>query len=118
MDDCPLWPHYKRRSMQPCSLLSLATAVPPHVIEQSDAKARAREAFGGRKALFDRLSGVFDNAGIARRHIVAPQDWYMAEHGWRDRNELYLKAAEQLFIDAATAAIGKAGLKPRDIDGV
>jgi hypothetical protein len=25
--------------------------------------------------LFDRLAGVFDNAGIARRHIVAPQEW-------------------------------------------
>ena len=60
--------------MRPCSLLSLATAVPPFVIEQAEAKARAREAFGGRKALFDRLSGVFDNAGIARRHNYAPKD--------------------------------------------
>lgn len=63
--------------MKQCSLLSLATAVPPFVIEQSEAKERGREAFGGKKALFDRLSGVFDNAGIARRHIVAPHDWYM-----------------------------------------
>ena len=67
--------------MRPCSLLSLATAVPPYVVEQAEAKARAREAFGGKKALFDRLSGVFDNSGIARRHIVAPQDWYMQPHG-------------------------------------
>src|SRR5215212_8179522 len=104
--------------MQPCSLLSLATAVPPHVIEQSDAKARARQAFGGRKALFDRLSGVFDNAGIARRHIVAPLDWYMQDHGWHDRNALYLEAAEQLFVDAAAAAISRAGLRPDQIDGV
>jgi alkylresorcinol/alkylpyrone synthase len=104
--------------MQPCSLLSLATAVPPHVVEQSEAKVRAREAFGGKKALFDRLAGVFDNAGIARRHIVAPQDWYMQGHGWHERNAVYLAAAEQLFIDAATAAIEKAGLRPDEIDGV
>lgn len=104
--------------MQPCSLLSLATAVPPHVVEQSQAKQRAREAFGGNKALFDRLAGVFDNAGIARRHIVAPQDWYMHAHGWHDRNAVYLEAAEQLFIDAAGAAIEKAGLGPTDIDGI
>jgi alkylresorcinol/alkylpyrone synthase len=104
--------------MQQCSLLSIATAVPPLVVEQADAKARAREAFGGKKALFDRLAGVFDNAGIARRHIVAPQDWYMSGHGWHDRNQVYLEAAEQLFIDAATAAIEKAGLTPSDIDGV
>ena len=104
--------------MQQCSLLSLATAVPPLVVEQAEAKARAREAFGGKKALFDRLAGVFDNAGIARRHIVAPQAWYMSGHGWHDRNQVYLEAAEQLFIDAATAAIEKAGLTPSDIDGV
>jgi alkylresorcinol/alkylpyrone synthase len=61
---------------------------------------------------------VFDNAGIARRHIVAPQDWYMSGHGWHDRNQVYLEAAEQLFIEAATAAIEKAGLTPSDIDGV
>ena len=104
--------------MQSCSLLSLATSVPPHTVEQSDAKACAREAFGGKKALFDRLSGVFDNAGIARRHIVAPLDWYLHHHGWHDRNAVYLEAAEQLFVDAATAAMDKAGLQPRDIDGV
>jgi alkylresorcinol/alkylpyrone synthase len=104
--------------MQPCSLLSLATAVPPQVVEQSEAKARAREAFGGRKALFDRLSSVFDNAGIARRHIVAPPDWYMGNHGWHDRNNLYLEASEALFAEVATAAIEKAGLAPDEIDGV
>ena len=104
--------------MQRSSLLSLATAVPPYVITQSEAKDLAREAFGGRKALFDRLSGVFDNAAIARRHLVAPQDWYMAKHGWHDRNALYLKAAEDLFVEAATAAIEKSGLMPEQIDGV
>ena len=104
--------------MKQCSILSLATAVPPHVIEQQDAKACAREAFGGKKALFDRLAGVFDNAGIARRHIVAPQEWYMSAHGWHDRNAVYLDAAESLFVEAASAAIEKAGLAPDQIDGV
>lgn len=104
--------------MRPCSLLSLATAVPPHVVEQHEAKARAREAFGGKKALFDRLSGVFDNAGIARRHIVAPLDWYMDSHGWHDRNAVYLEAAEAMFVESAGAAIERAGLRPQDIDGI
>ncbi len=104
--------------MRPCSLLSLATAVPPHVVDQHEAKVRAREAFGGNKALFDRLAGVFDNAGIARRHIVAPQDWYMSGHGWKDRNAVYLEAAEDLFVEAAGKAIEKAGLGPDQIDGI
>src|SRR5690349_5212339 len=104
--------------MQTASLLSLATAVPPGTIEQHEAKARAREAFGGKKALFDRLSGVFDNAGIARRSIVAPQDWYLGHHGWHDRNQVYLEASQSLFVEAASAAIDQAGLAPDEIDGV
>jgi alkylresorcinol/alkylpyrone synthase len=104
--------------MQQCSLLSLATAVPPHLIAQSEAKEAARRAWGGKPALFDRLSGVFDNAGIAQRYIVAPQDWYERPHGWHDRNELYLNAAMDLFERAASAAIEKAGLRPDEIDGV
>lgn len=104
--------------MQPCSLLSLATAVPPQSVGQDEAKERARRAFGGKKALFDRLSGVFDNAGIAKRHIVAPPAWYEDPHGWRDRSDLYLAAAEQLYLEAASAAIEQAGLAPDEIDGV
>jgi alkylresorcinol/alkylpyrone synthase len=104
--------------MQPCSILSLATAVPPHVIEQSVAKAVGRRAFGGRPALFDRLSSVFDNAGIAKRHIVAPIEWYEQSHGWHDRNAVYLEAAESLFVEAASSAIAKAGLTPDQIDGI
>src|SRR3954465_5479497 len=95
--------------MQPCSLLSLATAVPPHVIEQAHAKEVGRRAFG-RKNLFDKLSTVFDNAAIARRHLVAPPEWYEKPHGWAERSAVYLKAAESLFVEAARAAIDKAGL--------
>jgi alkylresorcinol/alkylpyrone synthase len=101
-----------------CSLLSLATAVPPHVVAQDYAKEAARRAFGGSKALFDRLAGVFDNAGIGSRNIVTPADWYEQPHGWHDRNELYLRAAQELFERAALSAIEKAGLEPSQIDGV
>ena len=68
--------------------------------------------------MFDRLSGVFDNAGIAKRHIVAPAEWYEEGHGWHDRNAIYLQASEQLFVEAASAAIEQAGLTPDQIDGV
>ncbi|MBA2466401.1 MAG: type III polyketide synthase [Sphingomonas sp.] len=104
--------------MQSCSIYSLATAVPPDCISQADAKALGRRAFTGKAALFDRLSSVFDNAGIANRHLVAPADWYEQGHGWAERNALYLRSAEQLFEYAARDAIAKAGLEPRDIDGV
>jgi len=104
--------------MNEVGLLSLATALPPHIVEQGVAKAKAREMFGGRKQLFDRLATVFDNAAIAQRHTVAPIEWYEGHHGWKERNRLYLDASDALFREVAIAAIDQAGLKPSDIDGV
>jgi alkylresorcinol/alkylpyrone synthase len=104
--------------MNKVSLLSLATALPPHIVGQQEAKAKARELYGGKKAIFDRLASVFDNAGIAQRHIVAPTDWYAGNHGWKERNRLYLDACDALFLEVAAKAIGQAGLRLSDIDGV
>jgi alkylresorcinol/alkylpyrone synthase len=61
---------------------------------------------------------VFDNAAIAKRHLVAPHDWYEAPHGWAERNAVYLAASEAMFADAAGRAIAAAGLAPDQIDGV
>jgi alkylresorcinol/alkylpyrone synthase len=103
--------------MSATNLLSLSVGVPPFAVGQAEAKTTARELFG-RKGLFDRLSGVFDNAGIDQRNIVAPIAWYGENHGWAERNRVYLEAADALFLDTARRAIADAGLEPADIDGV
>ena len=99
------------------NLLSLSVGVPPFGVTQGEAKAAARRLFG-RKDLFDRLSGVFDNAGISQRNIVAPIDWYSRNHGWSERNRVYLEAADAMFLDVAGRAIHAAGVEPGAIDGV
>ena len=76
-------------------------------------KRRARRAFGGRKALFDRLSGVFDNAGIAKRHIVAPRTGTRTRTAGTTATSSICEAAEALFEEAAAAAIEQAGLDAR-----
>lgn len=104
--------------MRNVELLSLSTALPPYRVDQTYAKAKARDIFGGRKELFDRLAGVFDNAGITHRHIVAPLPWYEGRHSWEERNRIYLDASDALFREVATTAIGRAGLQPCEIDGI
>ena len=104
--------------MPTCSLRSVATAVPPHIAEQGVAKEIGRRAFRGRASLFERLSGVFDNAEIATRRLVAPLEWYEQPHGWAERNAMYLEASERMYEDAAGKAIAAAGLAPEQIDGV
>ena len=99
-------------------ILSLATAIPPYQVNQSDAKSAARAMFRGSAALFDRLSGVFDNARIDQRAIVAPLEWYGEPHGWNDRTQLYTAACEALFEKAAKAALERAGIAAFEVDGI
>lgn len=101
---------------QPVALLSLATAVPDIILAQDEAKALSRRLFGSRTAQFEKMEPVFDNAGIAKRHIVRPGDWYEGNHGWRERNRVYLEAAEALYEEAACKALAAAGLTASEVD--
>jgi len=97
-------------------LLSIATAVPEVILPQSEAKALAKRLFGMRARHFEKLAPVFDNAGIEKRHIVQPMPWYEREHGWKERNHVYLEAAERLYVEAANKALSKAGVKAEEVD--
>jgi len=100
------------------SLLSLATAVPGTILPQSEAKAFVRRLFGARTSRFDKLEPVFDNAGIVKRHIVRPPAWYEQDHGWRERNQVYLEAAEALYEECAAKALAAAGVAPEEVDAL
>ncbi len=100
------------------SLLSLATAVPPHLLTQADASRIARDVFSPRYPDFDRLARVFASTGIATRHLVQPMDWYLEQRGWGERTESYLAGACDLFVDAAQNALTAAGLTGADVDTV
>ncbi len=104
--------------MHDVSILSLATAVPPHVIEQDEAARRARAMFARAFARFPQLNDVFVNAGIERRYSVCPIDWFLKPQDFTTRTAAYLAGADELFLTAARAALGHAGLEPRDIDVV
>jgi alkylresorcinol/alkylpyrone synthase len=100
-------------------LAALATAVPPYALGQEEVAARARYLFAGTgTADLDRLMPVFANSGIARRYSCVPIDWYEADHGWTDRNALYLEHAAELLERAARACLDRARLRAVDIDAI
>jgi alkylresorcinol/alkylpyrone synthase len=102
----------------PVALLALATAVPEIELSQGEAKDLARKLFGGRTAQFEMMEPVFDNAGIAKRHIVRPTSWYEGDHGWRERNLVYLQSAEALYEAAARKALDSAGIDAAEVDAL
>ncbi|MGO4573970.1 type III polyketide synthase [Microvirga sp. 2TAF3] len=104
--------------MQFPSLISIATAVPEHVLLQTEAAAAAGTLFSERYSDYERVSRVFQTAGIHKRHVVRPLEWFFEPHGWPERTAAYLDGALQLFIRAATVALEKAGLNAREIDTI
>lgn len=102
----------------PPTILSVATAVPRFRLDQGDVAALAPRLFDRQRSEIDRLMPVFENAGIATRYSCVPVDWYLAPHGWKERNALYLDNAVELLSNAATDALAQSGRQPRDIAAV
>jgi alkylresorcinol/alkylpyrone synthase len=103
---------------QTVQLVSIATAVPPFGIDQSDVAAAAHQGFANRFGDFDRLARVFDSSGILRRYAVRPLEWYLKPLGWPERSKAYLDGASALFVDVAAKALEAAGLNASEIDTV
>jgi alkylresorcinol/alkylpyrone synthase len=99
-------------------LVSLATAVPPNVLNQSDVAAAANQCFGGRYDEFEGLARVFKSSGIRRRHAVRPIGWYLKPLGWPERTNAYLEGACDLFVDAAKRALDAAELSAGEVDTI
>ena len=99
-------------------LLSIATAVPPHILDTKDVEVQAAKIFARFGALYEKMQSVFANTGIERRYSAAPSEWFYEPHGWPDRTALFLSAAKQLFKDAASRALAEAHCKASEIDAI
>ncbi|MDE2302653.1 MAG: type III polyketide synthase [Sphingomonadales bacterium] len=100
----------------PVTLLSLATASPPHVLHQAEALAIGRDLLGARFADFERMTAVYANAGVEHRQLARPAEWYRHAHEFPERTEAYLEVAGELFVAAAERALADAGLSGAKVD--
>lgn len=97
---------------------SVATALPPHRLDQDDTLAAARAVFGARMRDFERLAPVFANTGIETRHAVQPLDWYLEPRGWPERSAAFREGALTLLEEAAAKALHRAGLRAAEVDAI
>ena len=96
-------------------ILSAATAVPPHRVEQREIKEFARRLFAGKFRDLDRLLPVFDNGQIEARHFCRPQEWFGREWSFPERNALYVEHALELSEKAARRCLDRAGVEPEEV---
>lgn len=104
--------------MNPVSILSAATAVPVHVVEQGEVEKLAPKVFPELFAHYPAMIDIFQNAGIARRRTVRPLAWYLVPRDWSDRSAVFHEAGLALFEEATRAALYRAGLAARAVDTI
>ena len=99
-------------------LLSIATAVPRHVLRQDEVRPAAARLFAGHFKAFSRLEAVYQNAQIETRYSCVPLAWYGEPHGFAERNRLFIENAMDLLEQAARKCLLRAELEVADIDGL
>ena len=100
------------------SILSVATATPPHRIPQPVAKDFARAMFSDVYRDIDRLLPIFDHSGVEHRNFCVPAEWFYEDHSFSEKNDLYVESALDLSEKAARRALDKAGAGPSDVAAV
>ena len=99
-------------------IASVATAVPPFPIGQDEVVDFIERHFLGDSHHLQLLRSVCVNAEISTRYASAPIEWYETEHGWQQKNEVFIEVSLSLFKRAATEAVEAAGLQFSDIDAI
>ena len=99
----------------PCRIVSVATAVPPHRVSQSEAKEEARKVFADLPDI-DRLIQVYDRAGVEYRHLAFPKSYYIEPRSFGERNRDFIRIASSLGEDAVRTALSRAEIEPGDVD--
>jgi len=102
----------------PPRIVGLATAVPPHTIPQGDVRRQVAPMFAEALGTDDRLLRVFANAQIDQRHVCTPAEWFTVDHGFAEKNALYVEHAVRLAVEVSHWALDRAGLVPADVDHV
>jgi alkylresorcinol/alkylpyrone synthase len=104
--------------MHEVSLLSIATAVPENIIEQSNVESLAADVFPDLFKRYPVMIDIFRNSGIERRHTVRPLEWYLQPRDWSDRSKVFHEDGLALFERVAKEAIARANIEPAEIDCV
>ncbi len=99
-------------------VLSVATALPPHRVPQETAKDFARAMFSGAYRDVERLLPVFDHVQIEGRNFCVPPAWFYEDHGFPEKNALYVENALDLSEKAARRALDRAGVEAGDVGAI
>ncbi len=71
--------------------------------------------FSRRDGDFEHLLPIFDNVNVDTRHFCVPVEWFGRDHGFPEKNALYVEHALDLSEKAARRALDRVGVGPEEV---
>ena len=93
-------------------ITSVATAVPPHRVGQTQARDFAAQFFRDSRRDLRRLLPVFDHSEIDSRYVCMPVEWFAEPHSFEEKNNLYIEWATELSAGVVRDCLLRAGVAP------
>ncbi|MBS4190970.1 type III polyketide synthase [Bacillus sp. FJAT-49705] len=82
------------------SIVSIAEAVPRHILKQDEVMDFARDLFSDSFHNIERLLQVFHNGQIEKRHFVKDMEWFKTDKTFSEKNKAYIDCATDLGVEA------------------
>ncbi|OUM84308.1 MAG: chalcone synthase [Bacillus thermozeamaize] len=95
---------------------AVGTAVPAYCLHQTEAKKMAEKLFQGMRPSLERYLSVFDHAAIERRYFCTLPEWFEESHSFSEKNDLYVRSACDLGVQAAMSCLKACNLSPEEVD--
>ncbi|HLY11076.1 MAG TPA: 3-oxoacyl-[acyl-carrier-protein] synthase III C-terminal domain-containing protein [Planctomycetota bacterium] len=93
----------------------IATALPPNVVTQEEARQVCERVHAGRPELL-RLLRIFSTCGVEKRHFAFPLEYYGSGKSFDQRNADYIEEGAKLAEVAARACLRRAQVHPDQIN--
>lgn len=86
-------------------ICSVGTGTPKHELEQDRVKRLVEKLFSYSEKELKRLLPVFDHAAIQKRQFVVEEEWFLTDHSFEERNNLYHQFAIEHSLEAMDACL-------------
>jgi alkylresorcinol/alkylpyrone synthase len=100
------------------SIVSAATALPPHRVRQDELREAVRAVFFGKIEGLNRYISVFDNGLIDERYLAVLPDWYDRPRSFGERNDFFIKEATRLGTCVAAECLDRGKVSRQSVDHV
>jgi alkylresorcinol/alkylpyrone synthase len=99
-------------------IAAVGRAFPPHYYDQDALLLALRERWSGQLFNPERLERLHHKVLVGGRHLALPMEDYAGLTTWGKANDAWIRVAQEVGGAAVLDALGRAGLRPDDVDAL